>query len=81
VVRITVDDQEIAPAAGGDSYFDNNGVAGPVHTSSTLSQHGIVRISPTLPAGTHVVKVETTAASTEYRLDDWTLAVQRIRVT
>ena len=42
-----------------------------------------MRISPTLTAGAHTVKVEVavTAGTTTFRLDDWTLAVQRVRVT
>ncbi len=50
---------------------------------NTQAQHGIVRISPTLSAGAHTVRVEvaTTNSSTKFRFDDWTLAAQRIRVT
>jgi hypothetical protein len=83
VVRITVDNNEIAPAAGSDSYFDNNGVTGALHTQASQAQHELVRISPTLPAGAHTVRVElaTTSASTTLKYDDWTLAVQRVRVT
>jgi hypothetical protein len=84
MVRITVDNNEIAPAAGDDSTFDSNGAtATSLHTQSTQAQHGIVRISPVLSPGTHTVRVEfaTTSTATKLRLDDWTLAVQRIRVT
>ena len=35
MLRILVDNNEIAPAAGNDSYFDNNGVTGAVSTPST----------------------------------------------
>ena len=53
------------------------------HDANTQAQHAIVRVSPTLSAGAHTVKVEiaTTSASTKFRYDDWTLAAQRIRVT
>jgi hypothetical protein len=83
LVRIMVDNDEIDPHANTDSYFDNNGATSTsLHQSSTQSQHGIVRISPTLSAGAHTVRIEvaTTSAGTKLRLDDWTLAVQRIRV-
>ena len=84
LARITVDGTEIAPAAGNDSAFDNNGPSGEAkHLQSTKAQHAIVRISPTLGAGTHTVRVEfaTTDAATKLRYGDWTLAVQRVRVT
>ena len=52
-------------------------------TVDSQAQHAIVRVSPTLSAGAHTVRVEiaTTSASTKFRYDDWTLAAQRIRVT
>ena len=63
-----------------DSSFDS---VTSTSDANTQAQHGIVRISPTLSAGAHTVKVEiaTTSASTKFRYDDWTLAVQRVRVT
>ncbi len=84
LVRITVDNNEIAPAAGSDSYFDNNGPTDTSkHTQATQAQHAIVRVSPTLSAGAHTVRVElaTTSSSTKLKYDDWTIAVQRVRVT
>jgi hypothetical protein len=84
LVRITVDGAEIAPAAGNDSAFDNNGPSGEAkHLQSTKAQHAIMRVSPTLSAGAHTVRVEfaTTDAATKVRFGDWTLAVQRVRVT
>jgi len=84
LVGITVDNAEIAPAAGSDSYFDNNGPTDTSkHTQATQAQHAIVRISPTLSAGAHTVRVElaTTSSSTKLKYDDWTIAVQRVRVT
>jgi hypothetical protein len=84
LVRITVDGAEIAPAAGNDSAFDNNGPSGEAkHLQSTKAQHAIMRVSPTLSAGAHTVRVEfaTTDAATKLRYGDWTLAVQRVRVT
>jgi hypothetical protein len=82
-VRILVDNSEIAPAADNDSTFDNNGVTGAVSTSSTQAQHAFTKVSGTLAAGSHTVKVEigTSSSSTTFRLDDWTLAVLRIKVS
>jgi len=84
LLRITVDNSEISPAANTDAFFDYNGsTATSLRTQNSLFQHGIVRISPTLSAGSHTVKIEvaTTDKATTFRLDDWTLAVQRVRVT
>jgi len=84
LLRVTVDNNEIAPAANNEGFFDNNGpTATSLHLQNTQSQHGVIRVSSTLTAGSHTVKVEvaTTNASTHLRLDDWTLAVQRVRVT
>ena len=83
LVRITVDNNEIEPATGSDATFDSNGPTGATHTVNTQAQHAIVRISPTLTAGTHTVRVEvaTTDSGATLRYDDWTLAVQRVRVT
>jgi hypothetical protein len=80
LVRITVDDNEIAPVQDKDSAFDSSTSAS---TVDSQAQHAIMRVSPTLSAGAHTVRVEiaTTSASTKFRYDDWTLAAQRIRVT
>jgi hypothetical protein len=80
LVRITVDDNEIAPVQDTDSAFDSVTTG---NDANSQAQHGIVRISPTLAAGAHAVRVEiaTTSSSTNFRYDDWTLAAQRIRVT
>jgi hypothetical protein len=83
-VRITVDGNEIAPASGGDANFDNNDLGGGVaKTSSDQESRSIVRVSPTLSAGAHsvVVQYQVSNASTTFRLDDWALVVQRVRVT
>jgi hypothetical protein len=83
LVRITVDNNEIDPATGSDATFDSNGPTGSEHTANTQAQHAIVRISPTLSAGAHTVRVEvsTTNSGATLRYDDWTLAVERVRVT
>ena len=81
LVRITVDDNEIAPVQDKDSSFDRRYLH--QRSANTQAQHGIVRISPTLSAGAHTVKVEiaTILGVDKFRYDDWTLAAQRIRVT
>ena len=82
-VRVLVDNAEISPAATSDANFDNNGVSGGIHTSNNQGQRSIVRVSGNLSAGTHTVKVEysVTNNATTFRLDDWALAVQRIKVS
>jgi hypothetical protein len=89
-VRINVDGNELTPAGGSDAYFDNNayrtvqgGAGYVVNTSGVLSNHTIVRYSGNLSAGSHTVQVQysTTSATTAFRLDDWSLVVQRIKVS
>lgn len=80
-VRVTVDGNEIAPVEGATAYFDSTD-AGDEGTNSPEA-HAIVRITETLTAGTHAVKVErrTTQAATTLRLDDWSLVVFRTKVS
>lgn len=80
-VRITVDGNELMPVEGATAYFDSTD-AGDEGTSSPEA-HAIVRLSDTLSAGTHVVKVErrTTQAATTLRLDDWALVIFRTKVS
>jgi hypothetical protein len=75
-VRVTVDGNEIEPAAGSDFAFDSA-------STDLYESHAIVRVSGTLTAGSHSVKVQgrTTSASTTLRLDDWAMVVQRVRVS
>ena len=69
-VRVTVDGNELAPVAGTDFAFDTNATDG-------LESHAIARISETLNAGNHSVRVEyrTSSAATTFRLDDWMLVM------
>jgi hypothetical protein len=93
LLKITVDGNELNPAAGNDAYFDNNdlGRASPNHltddsfrakSSGDVYQHGIVRTSGNLSAGSHTVQVQysVTDSATTFNLDDWALVVQRIKV-
>lgn len=80
-VRILVNGTEIEPAAGTDFAFDSTDQAD--ETASSWESHGMIRVSPVVNAGTYTVTVQgrTTSAATTLRLDDWTLLVQRVRVT
>lgn len=66
---------ELNPQAGTDFAFDSGS------GSDNWEGHAIERTSPYLPAGTYRVKVQagTVAGASFVRLDDWTLAVERIR--
>jgi hypothetical protein len=52
-------------------------------TSADLSDHGIVRVSGNLSAGTHTVQVQyaTTSSGTAFELTNWALVVQRVKVS
>jgi hypothetical protein len=74
VVRITVDGIEMSPASDADFAFDSVG-------SDLWEGHSIVRVSDTLSAGNHTVKVQsrTTSAGASLSLDDWALVIQRTK--
>ena len=80
-VRVLVDGNEISPAAGNDFAFDSNesGTA----NAGYLASHALARVTDTLPAGNHTVKVQfrSTTAATTLRLDDWSLVIFRTRVS
>ena len=89
-LRILVDGNELSPTAGNDAYFDNNdlGKSGDpdvfqAKVQSDQESRSIVRVSGNLTAGSHTVKVEYQAgnSSTTFRLDDWALVVQRVKVS
>lgn len=88
LVRITVDGTEMDPAANTDSFWDNNGhasTAGPdpvKNQNDSVQSRAIVRSSGTLNPGAHVVVVQaaTTSASLTFRVDDWSLVVQRVKL-
>jgi hypothetical protein len=90
LLRITVDGNELSPAAGNDANFDNNDLGSKnssavfnAKTSGDLFQHSIVRTSGNLSAGSHTVRVQYSSenSSTAFRVDDWALVVQRIKVS
>ncbi|BFU47201.1 hypothetical protein [Krasilnikovia sp. MM14-A1004] len=66
---------ELDPVVGTDFAFDSGS------TSDNWESHAIERTSPFLPAGTYRVQVQAgvVAGATSVRLDDWTLAVERVR--
>jgi hypothetical protein len=73
-VRITVDGNEMAPASS-SFRFDTPG--------DPAEAHSIVRVSDTLAAGSHTVKVQsrTSSGATSLTLDNWALVVQATKVT
>ena len=88
-LKITVDGNELSPAAGGDAYFDNNDrgqdKSGGFDSKNSGDQasRAIVRTSANLAAGTHTVQTQysTTDSGTAFQLDDWALVVQRVKVS
>jgi hypothetical protein len=91
LLRVLVDGNEMSPSAADDAFFDNNGFAavtapGSGHVqnaSGSAAQHAIVRYSATLSAGAHTVTVQTrtTDDSVDFRVDDWGLVVQRVKLS
>jgi hypothetical protein len=64
---------ELNPQSGTDFAFDSAG-------ADNWESHAIERTSSYLPAGTYRVKVQAgVVGATSLRLDDWTLAVERVR--
>jgi len=65
---------ELNPQSGTDFAFDSAG-------ADNWESHAIERTSSYLPAGTYRVKIQAgvVAGATSLRLDDWTLAVERVR--
>jgi hypothetical protein len=78
-VRILVDTTEANPAAGLDFAFDSTN--GGNETTGSWESHSMDR-SLSVGPGLHTVKVQwaVTNASTVFRLDDWTLTVERSQV-
>lgn len=80
-VRITVDGNELQPVEGATAFFDSTdaGDEGP----NSSEAHAIVRLSDTLNAGNHTVRVErrTTQVATNLRLDDWSVVIFRTKVS
>jgi hypothetical protein len=75
-VRITVDGMEALPAAGVDFAFD--GTDSGTATASSWESHAMER-TLTVGPGTHTVRIQwaVTSPATTFRLDDWTLAVEK----
>ncbi len=80
LVRATVDGTELAPTATTPVFDSNeNGTA----TTNYRAAHSIARVSATLNAGAHTVKIQgrTTSPLTTLRLDAWTVVIDVQRVT
>ena len=77
-VRVTVDGNEIQPVSSSFAFDSNE--AGTA-TANYRASHAIVRVSDTLAAGSHTVKVQyqTSMGSTTLRLDNWAEVVQAQR--
>jgi hypothetical protein len=81
-LRILVNGVEANPVAGTDFAFDSTNVGR--ETAQSWESHAIERYSNCLPPGQHVISVEWTSvdfngAPPTFRLDDWTLAIERVR--
>lgn len=80
LVRATVDGTELAPTTTTPVFDSNeNGTA----TSNYRAAHSIARVSATLNAGAHTVKIQgrTTSTLTTLRLEAWTVVIDVQRVT
>ncbi len=77
--RITVDGTEALPAAGTDFAFDATDAGS--ETATSWESHAMER-TLTVGPGPHAVLVQwmVTSADTTFRLDDWTLVVEKFPV-
>ncbi len=89
LVRLTVDGNELSPSSGGDAFFDNNGyksvqggTGSVVNSSGSQSTHAIVRFSGNLGSGSHTVQAQfaTESSAISFRINEWSLVVQRVKV-
>ncbi|MFN2468114.1 MAG: hypothetical protein ABR521_08325 [Gaiellaceae bacterium] len=80
-VRILAGANELDPAVGNDFVFDSTD--GNDETTNSAESRSIDRSSGVLPAGTYTVKVQwaVTAPAPTFRIDDWSLTVELIRVS
>ena len=79
-VRVTVDGNELQPVSGSVAFDSNEGGTA---TLNYKASHAVARISDTLAAGSHTVKVQyrTSSGSTTLRLDNWAAVIQVQRVS
>lgn len=75
-VRIRVDGQQAKPATGLDFAFDSTDAG--TETSSSWESHSMDR-SLVVGGGRHTVRAQyaTTSSTTGFRVDDWSLTVER----
>ena len=76
-VRIMIGGAEGHPASGSDYAFDTDSGG-----DDWWEAHAVERVSRVLNPGTYTVRVQwaVTDALTTFRLDDWTLVVERIKL-
>jgi hypothetical protein len=76
-IRILLDGTEMDPASGSDFAFDSVGSPQDFYES-----HSMDRSRAGVGSGSHTVTVEwaVTSASTVFRLDDWSLTIERAQI-
>ncbi len=80
-VRVLVDGNQALPASGSDFNFDSTD--GGIETLSSWEGHAMARLTDTIGAGSHTVKVQfsTSLAATSLWLDDWALIIERVKAS
>lgn len=79
-VRATVDGTELQPTTSSFAFASTEvGTA----TSNYRASYGLIRVSDTLAAGNHTVKLQykTTSGPVTFRLDNWALVIEQTKVT
>ncbi|MBI1886596.1 MAG: hypothetical protein HYS09_09845 [Chloroflexi bacterium] len=79
-VRILIGGSEAAPASGTDFAFDSNEDGGAA-SQGNWESHSMDRSRGALGEGTYTVKVQwmTVDTGVTFRLDDWSLTVERVK--
>jgi hypothetical protein len=79
-VRATVDGTELGPVSSNFSFSSNEGGTA---TTNYRESGAVARVSGTLNAGDHTVKIQyrTSAGATTFRLDNWALVIQSQRLS
>ena len=79
-VRVTVDGAELRPTSSNFAFDSNENATA---NTNYRASHAIARVSDTLAAGSHTVKVQyrTSSGSTSLRLDNWAMVVEVQRLT
>uniref|UniRef100_B8HML7 Peptidase domain protein n=1 Tax=Cyanothece sp. (strain PCC 7425 / ATCC 29141) TaxID=395961 RepID=B8HML7_CYAP4 len=79
-VRITANGTELSPVVGKDFAFDSTNNNN--ETSVSWESHSMDRSSRVLGSGTYIIRVQyaTTDPSINFRLDDWSLIVEKVDI-